>query len=212
MLGNVELPDNETGCKFKNWQTETSGAIKIGGIYPTAGYFDGMSDTDKAIAAARYIHLALTEANSSSFFWRGLTYGVNDWDAGLVIVDHDQTPMSIVENGITKKYYAFMQYSRFVKPTYLLVGVMNYSSSLVSAYKSPDNKTIVIVVINPNEAEGGLFITGIDSYKLCSVFRTDNVSDCNDVSSQWDRFRGDVSVKSVTTPVYVMLQSELDIS
>ena len=196
------LPNNQYGYKFKNWQTETSGAIKIGGTYPTAGYFDGMNDLDKAIAAARYIHLAFTRANSSAFFWWGLTYGINDWDAGLIIVDHNQTPMPIVENGITKKYFAFMQYSRFVRPSYLRVGLMNYSSSLISAYKSPDNETVAVVIINPNDAEEGLFITGIDSYKLCSAFRTDNVLDCNDVLYQWNKFMGNIPAKSVTTLVY----------
>ena len=212
---------NELSCRLQNlynqigqgsWMSETTGAQWNTTDWHTFGWHINMQPVDKKLSTARYIHHALVDAQSSAFFWWGLTYRhpsddiTNEYerekihDEGLVLVDHNSVPMHEIET--TKKYYAFKQYSRFVRPSYLRVGLANYSSSLISAYKSADSETVVLVIINPNETDEGLFITGIDSYTLCGAFRTNDVLDCNDVSAQWTQFTGDAPLKSITTLIY----------
>lgn len=204
-----------------SWMTETTGAQWNTTDWHTFGWHTAMSDIDKAIAAARYIHSALVDAHSSAFLWWGLTfanpeeeiidlyasdederpYYVEKFrDEGLVLVDHDSEPMHEVET--TKKYYAFKQYSYFIKPSYMRVGTDNYSCCLASAYKSADNKTVVLVIINPAENEENPLITGIESYQLCGAFRTDSTLDCNDILSQCNPTQPNIPAKSITTLIY----------
>jgi O-glycosyl hydrolase len=60
---------------------------------------------------------------------------------GIAIADHDKEELLL-----SKKYYAFGQFSRYIRPGYCLVGSSDFS---VAAY-NPEDKSIVIVAMNTN--------------------------------------------------------------
>ncbi|MBA7697502.1 hypothetical protein ES703_106167 [subsurface metagenome] len=107
--------------------------------------------------------------------------------------------MPIVANGITKKYFAFKQYSKYVRPGYVRLDLSgsNVAPLLVSAYKSPNEQIVVLVITNPESYDVDVSISGLESYTLCKIWRTDNDSNCQE--SVWDET---AYSKSVTTLVF----------
>jgi O-glycosyl hydrolase len=164
----------------RSWQTETSGAHLIpnpqGAPYPTVGYFTGMDEYDKAIAAARYIHLSLTQANSSAFLWWGLTWcktvppDLNVADEGLLLVDDSQRPMPPADT--TAKYFAFKQFSKYVRPGYRRVFAWSDDPVLASAYVSESGDKLVVVLINPYAAPWPVLLDPLPGYVLLETRRT----------------------------------------
>ena len=60
---------------------------------------------------------------------------------GIAIADHDKQELLL-----SKKYYAFGQFTRYIRPGYCLIGS---SDQTVAAYDPKENK-IVIVALNTN--------------------------------------------------------------
>lgn len=63
---------------------------------------------------------------------------------GIAIADHDAKELLL-----TKKYYAFGQFTKFIRPGYTLVGVDDKTNTVVAAY-DPENEKVVIVAMNTN--------------------------------------------------------------
>jgi O-glycosyl hydrolase len=192
-----------------NWQTETSG------LKNPCNKNDTPDDFEAALYAAGIIHRSLWEANSKAFLWWGLTWHYDtpesppefDRQQGLVLVDHYQNPMSMVTNGITKKYYAFKHYSKFVKPKYKrinLPAVFNVSQLKVSAFKSPGNREVVLVIVNLYEQDINFNILGLAAYNLSQAVRTDSqVGGCRQLDpGEWTGMSGMIPGKTITTLVY----------
>ena len=145
------------------WMTETTGAQWNGAQWHTYGWTPDLTEHDKAILAARYIHMTLTDAEANAFLWWGLVYSLapervtdpntrqKHRDEGLVLVREE------TENGFqsflerTKKYYTFRQYSGFVRPGYQRLAVDSPTYLQVSAYRSPDQSKLVVVVVNDSD-------------------------------------------------------------
>ena len=81
-------------------------------------------------------------------------------DQGLVLVRHGGEVHSIAEDP-KKKYFAFMQYSKYVEPEYIRINLLPASPMLASAYKSSDNQEVVLVIINPESISLDVNIMGI---------------------------------------------------
>ncbi|MCP4778076.1 MAG: hypothetical protein GY880_27970, partial [Planctomycetaceae bacterium] len=116
-LRSQHLPDKRL------WMTETTGAQWNGEAWHTYGWTPTLTEHDKAIKAARYIHLTLVDAEANAFLWWGLVYSLapdavtnpntrqKHRDEGLVLVQEKNVDgfQPFLEN--TKTYYAFRQYS-----------------------------------------------------------------------------------------------------
>ncbi len=116
------------------WQTEMSGVMH----WPEQG---PSTDINNGIAVAGWIHSALTvgEASAWLYWWYQALY--QDDNEGLALTKSGGT--------IAKRYYTMGNYSKFVRPGYVRVDIADASADvLLSAYKSADGKTIVIVAIN----------------------------------------------------------------
>ena len=170
-----------------------------------------MDEHDKAIAAARYIHSALVDANCSAFLWWGLAYAappaqIQDAvhrqkmrDEGLILVDADRV------NGVnpfrerTPKYYTFKQFSRFIPSGSVRLETPASEVPLVAAFRSADARRIVLVFINPDRSLCAVAprITSGRSYKLIECWLTDRTNRC--VPGQWT---GTLPAESVCTLVY----------
>jgi len=155
----------------------------------------------EAINTAKHIHNSLVEENVSAYMTWGLFWpkDIGRDGLGLVLIDD---PYSTPEPGYTIKdtYYAFMHYSKYIQPDYSRINISdpNVSGLRASAFKSPDEDTIVLVIINPEEESKVFSVSGLDAYSLYQVFRTDSSPDnnCTNITNNWD---GKLPGKSITT-------------
>lgn len=116
------------------WQTEMSGVMH----WPEQG---PSIDINNGVAVAGWIHSALTVGEASAWlYWWYEAYFSND-NEGLALIQGNSTK--------AKRFYTMGNYSKFVRPGYIAVETADASKDvLISAYKSEDGKTVVIVAIN----------------------------------------------------------------
>ncbi len=119
------------------WQTEMSGVSH----WPE----EGPSGTiENGVAVAGWIHSALTvgEASAWLYWW----YDASSNNEGLARIPGTSE--------LTKRYFTFGNYSKFIRPGYLMVNVAgNTNEDLqISAAKSEDGSTVVVVAINKGDA------------------------------------------------------------
>jgi glucuronoarabinoxylan endo-1,4-beta-xylanase len=138
-------PSDVTAARKEVWQTEMSG-VKW---WPEQG---PSSDINNGVAVAGWVHSALAVGDASAWFWWWYkAYNTND-NEGLTIQSAATTP--------TKRYYTIGNYSKFVRPGYVRVGVTGAvpANVLVSAYKGSDG-TVAIVAINNGTMDATVPIT-----------------------------------------------------
>ena len=176
------------------WMTETTGAQWNGAQWHTYGWTRELSEHDKAIKAARYIHMTLVEAEANAFFWWGLVYSLapervtdpdtrqKHRDEGLVLVKEKN------ENGFqeflerTKKFYVFRHYSAFVQPGYQRIEIESPADLQVSAFRSPDQTKLVVVVVNDSNAAQSIKFNPPASFTSISAWQTDTNRHCQPVN------------------------------
>jgi glucuronoarabinoxylan endo-1,4-beta-xylanase len=130
------------------------------------------------------IHNALTIANDSAYIYWGLawpstiTSGVATDQQGLLYIDNPFTPSSwAFTNGWTYNdaYYALKHYSFFIRPGYVRYdATISNADEDISVYRSPDNKTTVIVILNTSTTATdsvGLDLSSI-TYANSAVYRS----------------------------------------
>jgi glucuronoarabinoxylan endo-1,4-beta-xylanase len=132
--------DVNNGVRNKEvWQTEMSGVKH----WPEQG---PSIDINNGVAVAGWIHSALTVGEASAWlYWWYEAYYEND-NEGLALTQGSST--------IAKRYYTMGNYSKFVRPDYVAVTLSgnDNADTLLSAYKSADGATVVIVAINKGSA------------------------------------------------------------
>jgi glucuronoarabinoxylan endo-1,4-beta-xylanase len=126
------------------WQTEMSG-VKW---WPEQGPSDSI---ENAVAVAGWIHSALVVGDASAWLWWWYHAVGTDDNEGLVLKNKTEPAM---------RYYAFGNYSRFVRPDYVRVDITGAipADVLLSAFTSPDGK-LVLVAINKGTADTSVPIT-----------------------------------------------------
>ena len=142
-------PDHEI------WETEMSG-VKW---WPEQG---PSSDIANGIAVAGWIHSALVTGEASAWLW--WWYSTSSDNEGLMLGSTD-----------TKRHYTLGNYSKFVRPGYVMVTVAGNSNSnlLLSAFKNTDG-TVVVVAINKATAAATvpIAITGGTAPASCMPYVT----------------------------------------
>ncbi|MFL5306122.1 MAG: hypothetical protein ACJ8F1_12965 [Polyangia bacterium] len=128
--------DVDGGKRSKEvWETEVSGVM----YWPEQG---PSSDINNGIVTAGWIHSALVvgEASAWLYWWYKPTGNDNE---GIVLSS----------GGITKRYYTIGNYSKFVRPGYVMVDVTGNSNAnvLLSAFSGTD-ATVVVAVNKSNGA------------------------------------------------------------
>lgn len=110
---------------------------------------DGFNPSDMVFAlhVARVIHRDLTRLNASAWhWWLALTpYNYKD---GLLKINSSLDADSLQAS---KMMWALGNFSRFIRPGYIRIGLPNIddlNGLLASAYKSPDDKKLIIVAVN----------------------------------------------------------------
>ena len=116
---------------------------------------------------------------------------------GLTVVDHDKQEILL-----TKKYYAFGQLSRYIRPGYY---IMNTEAQGILAAYSAEEQKLVIVAINTDETERQVGFS-LDSFRYdgsnAQVIRTsqnENWAVLSGISAQKDMLRATLVPYSITT-------------
>jgi O-glycosyl hydrolase len=181
----------------KLWMTETTGAQWNGNDWHTYGWTADLTEHQKAIQAARYMHTTFVDAQASAFLWWGLIYSLapgnehdehvrqKHRDEGLVLVcapaDQVGDYQTFLER--TKKFYVFSQYSRFIRPGYQRVEVDGVSDLHTSAFVNDDDTRLVAVVINDSASTKNVSFRVDAGYKLVSVHQTDKSKNCETIQA-----------------------------
>ncbi len=181
----------------KLWMTETTGAQWNGNDWHTYGWTADLTEHQKAIQAARYMHTTFVDAQASAFLWWGLIYSLapgNEQDAnvrqkhrdeGLVLVcapaDQVGEHQTFVER--TKKFYVFSQYSKFIHPGYKRVDLDAVSGVYASAYVGEDDNRLIAVVINDSETSKDVSIQVDAGYEFVSAHQTDKSRNCEQIGN-----------------------------
>jgi O-glycosyl hydrolase len=174
------------------WQTEMSGVMH----WPEQG---PSTDINNGVVVAGWIHSALTvgEASAWLYWWYQALY------------DDDNEGLALTKSGGTKakRYYTMGNYSKFVRPGYVAVEAGNASTDvLISAYKSADDKTVVVVAINKGSgaASPKIGFAGGTAPTSCTPTVTsasDNLKDGTAVDVKDGVLEASLASKTVTTYV-----------
>lgn len=117
------------------WQTEWS----IGQSAWNNAWDDNSNSS--GFTWAEHLHNGMAGANLNAFlYWWGVS---NTTSSNGSLIQLSGTTLTVA-----KRYYAFVNYSRFIRPGAVRIGTTTGDSNLkVSAYRNPDN-SIAIVVLN----------------------------------------------------------------
>ncbi|MFU1796532.1 glycoside hydrolase family 30 protein [Paenibacillus azoreducens] len=188
---NTELPTTPFATAVskgkKVWMTEVS---------KVDSYDPGMNS---GLKFAKQTHDFMTKAGVNAWmYWTGAIPGDND--EGLINVDKNTSTYKM-----TKRYYTFGNFSKFIKPGYVRIGATENPKASVytSAYKDPATGKFTIVAINNGDstAEVNLVPNGFTAGSLTPYTTNDqlNLAQGPAVSSTNGKFQTVIPPKSVVT-------------
>jgi len=179
--------DVDGGKRSKEvWETEVSGVM----YWPEQG---PSSDIANGIVTAGWIHSALVvgEASAWLYWWYKPTGNDNE---GIVLSS----------GGITKRYYTIGNFSKFVRPGYVMVDVAGNSNAnvLLSAYSGTDTTVIVAINKSTSAVSMPITITGGTAPASCTpnvTSSTDNLKAGTAVTVTGGAFTAALGASTVTT-------------
>jgi O-glycosyl hydrolase len=134
----VAWPSDVTAARKEVWQTEMSG-VKW---WPEQG---PSTDISNGVAVAGWIHSALVVGEASAWCW----WWYKPYNTAAS--GNDNEGLSGIQNGsaMAKRYFTLGNYSKFVRPGYVMVEVVGNTNTdvLLSAFKGSDG-TLALVAIN----------------------------------------------------------------
>jgi len=153
---------------------------------------------ESALVLANTVHEDLTLANVTSWqYWIAVSrYFYRDGLIYVNVSDH-----SIIQ---TKRLWAMGNFSRFIRPGYTRVSAETRSDDLnVTAYQSPDQTRLVVVVINNSDTPVSASINGVPpGFSQVDQFETSNQYDLEEVYKGQSADNYTFSPESVTTLVF----------
>jgi hypothetical protein len=182
--------DVDGGKRSKTvYETEVSGVM----YWPEQG---PSSDISNGIAVAGWIHSALVVGEASAWLhWWYQASGSND-NEGLLLMG---------STALTKRCYTLGNYSKFVRPGYVMVDVTGNSNAnlLLSAFKGTDG-TVVVVAVNkgtspvtvPIAVSGGTAPASLTPWVTSS---SDNLAAKTAVTVSGGSFTATLAAATVTT-------------
>ena len=158
----------------------------LGTQFPTAQKFMTEYYDAPGFNTAWNIHNALTLANDNAYIYWGLawpstpvTNGQAADQAGLLYIDNpfaSQTTWAFTQGwSYNDAYYAFKHFSYYIRPGYVRYNAtVSNADELISAYQSPDAKTLVVVVMNISSSATDQFALNApgQSYSSSTVYRS----------------------------------------
>ncbi|WP_068544449.1 glycoside hydrolase [Thalassotalea crassostreae] len=208
VLANVK----EVSPEAKIWMSEFAILGGTGDVRNFEGNGWNVNDMDYALHIAKVLHRDLTRLNVSAWYWwLGVTpYNYKD---GLIKVNSDLDANSIQPS---KVLWTLGNYSRFIRPGYIRVGldnVDNINGVMASSYRSPDSKKLVLVATNVGTSAQPLSfeISGLPQGKSISSMST-HITNANNnlVSAGITNFENvyQIPAKSIVTFVADLVDNE----
>ena len=116
---------------------------------------------------------------------------------GLTVVDHDQQ-----EIYLTKKYYAFGQLSRYIRPGYRILTTTN--QGILAAYSEEEQKLVIVAVnVEETDVEAGFplagFLFGGGTAQVIRTSQEENWAELPPIPAQQDMLRATLAPYSITT-------------
>lgn len=123
------------------------------------------------ITLAKEMHTFMTTVNANAYlYWTGAIPGNND--EGLINVDFASNTYKL-----TKRFYTFGNFSKFIKPGYNRVDATSNPTSGVytSAYTDPSRSKVIVVAINDSNTTKEITLTANDfnTYSLTPYITND---------------------------------------
>lgn len=159
-----------------------------------------ISDIQGMMPSAWILWQGIDNHISSEGYMGNQDFGMPDLSRGywgLTVVDHDNE-----EIYLTKKYYAFGQLSRYIRPGYRILTTTG--AGVLTAY-SPEEQKLVIVAVNQNEkdVEVGFsmegFLYGGGTAEVIRTSLNENWASLPAIAVQQDMLRATLAPYSVTT-------------
>ena len=159
-----------------------------------------ISDIQGLMPSAWILWQGIDNHISSEGYMGNQDFGMPDLSRGywgLTVVDHDKQ-----EIHLTKKYYAFGQLSRYIRPGYCILSPE--ASGMLAAYSKEEQK-LVIVAINTDETgrEVGFSLDGFryggGTAQAIRTSQTENWAQLSPLAVQKDMLRATLEPYSVTT-------------
>ncbi|KAI1874979.1 uncharacterized protein JN550_002408 [Neoarthrinium moseri] len=191
-------PGSPMNTKHPVWQTE---AADLNGAWQAAWYSSG--GAGEGMTWANSIYTAVVNANCSAYlYWIGVQGG--NTNSKLVRIDGNNVIPS-------KRLWAFGQWSRFVRPGAVRVGVSGAKSGVkTSAFRNTDG-AVAVQFINTGSASAALTVkaSGGDSFKVgnATAYITDNSHDLDVLASSINDGTASVNVPS-RSMVTLVLQKQ----
>jgi O-glycosyl hydrolase len=178
------------GSSLKAWQTEYS---DLNGGWSTAWYSNG--GAGDGLTWANTIYTGLTTGNLSAYLWWVATQDRatnNNNNEKLILVEATTYQVS-------KRLWAFAQYSRTVRPGAVRVGTSG-GSLRTTAFVNVDG-TIAVNMINQGGSASAISIGGVKGASV-KAWVTDNTHDMDSTAASID---ADGSVAGVSVPARGMV-------
>jgi O-glycosyl hydrolase len=155
------------------WMSEFCILGDPGDIRKFGGPGFDVSDMEPALHTARVIHRDLTRLNVSAWFW-WLAVTPYDYKDGLLKISPTLEASTLTGS---KLMWTLGNFSRFIRPGFYRVdmpGVDDLTAVMASAYKDPQDSSLVVVVINASTTDQALQfnIGGLPAGKRISQFET----------------------------------------
>ena len=159
-----------------------------------------ISDIQGLMPSAWILWQGIDNHVSSEGYMGNQDFGMPDLSRGywgLTVVDHDNQEITL-----TKKYYAFGQLSRYIRPGYRILTTTN--AGLLAAYSDEEQK-LVIVAVNTEETDREVGFS-LDGFRYeggtAAVIRTsnsENWAELPGIPVQTDMVRTTLAPYSITT-------------
>ena len=180
--------DVDGGKRSKEvWETEVSGVM----YWPEQGF---SSDINNGIAVAGWVHSALVVGEASAWLYWWYQPSGND-NEGLVASSG---------GALTKRAYTIGNYSKFVRPGYVMVDVTGNSNTnvLLSAFTGTDGTIIVAINKSTSAVSMPIAIAGGTAPASCTPYvtsATDSLKAGTPVTVADSTFTASLAASTVTT-------------
>ncbi|KAK3941781.1 glycoside hydrolase superfamily [Diplogelasinospora grovesii] len=171
----------------KVWETECS---DLSGGWSTAWYTNGAAGD--GFTWANNIYTGLTSGNVSAYLWWVATQDKatnNNNNEKLILVDGG-------DYVVAKRFWAFAQYSRTIRPGATRVGISGGSNLKTTAFQNADG-TVAVNVINSSTSAAVLSVAGVLKAASAKAWVTDASNDMTPIAVT---VGADGSVSGVTVP------------
>ena len=183
--GKTPTPDSKEAHQWEMANKNLTGTGKHLWMTETSGY---QENWQHAMQLAQSMYAALKYGKISAWVW----WQISERGLGQYVL------MDLGKPG--KRYYVSKNYFRYIRPGAVMVDVKTGDEKvLATAYTHADKKTMTLVVLNTNEQEKSVKLSGAGLPAKFTLYRTSETENCTDVGTVSNSDTISLPARSVTT-------------